>query len=176
MTLALASCILDNIRPTNICRLFNLPESRCVQKERETMAKEPEKKAKVRRVKNPESFRQRAVKATEKEEKKSRLHFIKKGLKKVFSPIAKPLKKVGKKLGQNRFIRLFRKPVRVLGKILLIPYFKGSVGELRQVTWPSWKQSRQLTFAVLAFAVVFGAAIAGLDWVLGKVFKDILIK
>jgi preprotein translocase SecE subunit len=48
--------------------------------------------------------------------------------------------------------------------------------ELRLVTWPNWKQSRQLTFAVLVFAVIFGAAIAVVDYGLDKVFRNILLK
>jgi preprotein translocase subunit SecE len=32
-----------------------------------------------------------------------------------------------------------------------------------------------LTFAVLVFAIVFGAVIAGVDWVLDKIFRHLLL-
>jgi preprotein translocase SecE subunit len=64
----------------------------------------------------------------------------------------------------------------LLGKILVPPYIRNSWKELKQVTWPNWKQSRQLTFAVLVFAVIFGAAVAIVDFGLDKLFKHILLK
>jgi preprotein translocase SecE subunit len=63
-----------------------------------------------------------------------------------------------------------------LGKILFLGQLKDSWAELRQVTWPTWGQSYQLTFAVLIFAIVFGAAIAGVDYVMDKAFRHILLK
>jgi len=47
---------------------------------------------------------------------------------------------------------------------------------LRQVTWPNRKESRQLTLAVILFAVIFGAMVTVLDYGLDKVFKQVLLK
>ena len=63
-----------------------------------------------------------------------------------------------------------------LGKFIIPSYFRNSWRELRQVTWPNRKQSRQLTFAVMLFAVVFGILVASVDWGLDKLFKHILLK
>ncbi|HSW74744.1 MAG TPA: preprotein translocase subunit SecE [Candidatus Saccharimonadales bacterium] len=76
---------------------------------------------------------------------------------------------VGHKLNK---IKVFR----ILGLILWPPYFRNSWKELRQVTWPNGKQSRQLTTAVILFAVTFGIIIALLDFGLDKIFKQVLLK
>ena len=68
------------------------------------------------------------------------------------------------------------KVLSLIGKVLLPVYVRNSWKELKLVTWPSLKLSRQLTFAVLMFAVVFGAAIAGVDWGLDKLFRQVLLK
>jgi preprotein translocase SecE subunit len=72
------------------------------------------------------------------------------------------------------------KPFRFVGKwigiVVVPPYVRSSFRELRLVTWPNWRQTCRLTFAVLAFAAVFGAAIAGIDFGLDKLFKEVLLK
>ena len=65
---------------------------------------------------------------------------------------------------------------RILGKVLLINYFRSAWKELRQVTWPDRKETRQLTLAVFAFAVVFGIMITLTDYGLDKVFKKVILK
>lgn len=58
----------------------------------------------------------------------------------------------------------------------LVPrYFKESWAELRQVTWPSRKETIKLTLAVFVFAVVFGVLIAITDYGLEKIFKRLLL-
>ena len=118
-----------------------------------------------RQVKDPETFRERAVKAADASEKPRRRGAVKRAGGKVFRPIAAPFKRLGR-----------LKPFRIIGRIILPRYIRDSWQELRLVTWPTWKQSRQLTFAVLVFAVVFGAAIALVDYGLDKVFKNLLLK
>src|SRR5579884_3231132 len=106
-----------------------------------------------RRVHNPDTFRERALKAAESSaqpQKTRRLrHFLGSTLDIIFRPVGRGLTKV-----------FGWKPFRVIGKVLFPAYFRNSWRELKLVTWPNWKQSRQLTFAVLVFAVIFGAAIA----------------
>ncbi len=74
-------------------------------------------------------------------------------------------------------------PFRAVGRALkwlarhIIPqYFRGAFSSLRQVTWPNHKETRQLTTAVMLFAIVFAALITLMDWGLDKVFKRILLK
>ncbi len=83
--------------------------------------------------------------------------------------IGRGIAKLGRSLG--RF-----KVFRIIGRILFPRYFRNSWKELRQVTWLTFKQSRQLTVAVMIFAIVFGVVVALLDFGLDKIFKQVLIK
>lgn len=64
---------------------------------------------------------------------------------------------------------------RVLSKVLLINYFASSWRELKQVTWPNRKETFKLTVAVFIFALVFGLAVAVVDYGLDKIFRRILL-
>jgi preprotein translocase SecE subunit len=83
-----------------------------------------------------------------------------------------PLKQIGHAL--RWFFRL--KPVRFIGRILGLGYLRGSWQELKQVTWPTKREGRRLTTAVIIFSVIFGAMIALVDYGLDKLFKQILLK
>ncbi|MEI6480759.1 MAG: preprotein translocase subunit SecE [Candidatus Saccharibacteria bacterium] len=65
---------------------------------------------------------------------------------------------------------------RVLSRVLLLRYFRDSWKELRLVTWPDRKETRQLTLAVFAFAIVFGLMVTVTDYGLDKVFKKLILK
>jgi len=71
----------------------------------------------------------------------------------------------------NRF-RVFR----VIGRILYPTYFRTSVKELKLVTWPNRRTSWRLTYAVIVFSVIFGIIVAIVDFVLDKLFKELIIK
>lgn len=66
--------------------------------------------------------------------------------------------------------------MRFLGRILGLKYLRDSWKELRLVTWPTPRQSRQLTMAVIIFSVIFGSLIAVVDMGLNKLFKEIILK
>lgn len=77
------------------------------------------------------------------------------------------------------------RPIRALGKfrifrffgyILLPRYVRNSWKELKQVVWPGRSQTLRLTFAVIVFSVVFGLVVAGVDFVLDKLFKELILK
>lgn len=126
---------------------------------------EKQAQPKKRRVKNPETFRERALKAGDAETQAKRPAAVKRASGKVTRPVAVPFRWLGRS-----------KVIRLIGKVIFPAYFRKSWHELKLVTWPSWKQSRQLTFAVLIFAIAFGALIAGVDYGLDKVFKNLLLK
>jgi len=132
------------------------------------MADKPAK-PKRRVVKNPETFRERAIKAVEASEQPKRNNRVRQAVGRFSGPVFRPI-------GRGLRTIFGLKPVRMLGRVVFPRYFRNSWAELRLVTWPNWRESRQLTFAVLVFAVVFGAAIAGVDWGLDKVFKQLLLK
>src|SRR3989344_2304916 len=84
----------------------------------------------------------------------------------------KTVKKPEKRVSRSTTIKLV-KPFRFL-RFIVPPYFRNSWRELKQVSWPSKKQTWQLTVAVFIFALGFAAFITILDWGLDKVFKRIL--
>ncbi len=137
------------------------------------MAKaEADKSAEPKRriLKKVETVREKADKEANKPEKKQgviglALHYIAVPFKKV----GRPLVKYGAKIGHL-------KPFRILGLILFPTYFRNSWKELKQVTWPSRKQSWQLTLAVIVFATIFGVLIAIVDFGLDRLFKQVLLK
>jgi preprotein translocase SecE subunit len=138
------------------------------------VADSPAKKKRL--VKNPETFRERAVKATEASEQPKRTTRVRQT---VGGGIAKPFRPVGRglqKLFRYQPFKFIGWVFKIIGRIIFPKYFRNSWKELRLVQWPGWKLSRQLTSAVLIFAVVFGAAIAIVDYGLDKLFKDILLK
>ena len=95
-----------------------------------------------------------------------------KRVKGVLRTFAAPFKYAGKILG---IIGSF-KPIHFIGLILFPKYFRNSWKELRLVTWPNRKQTRQLTLAVVIFATIFGVLIAITDYGLDKVFRKVILK
>lgn len=91
------------------------------------------------------------LKADVKTEKKSKPGIIKK----IFRPVLAPFKWI------NRH---------------LIPkYIRNAFGELGNITWPHRKLSRQLTTAVMLFAISFAIVVSALDYGLDKVFKKVFL-
>jgi preprotein translocase SecE subunit len=136
----------------------------------------PESRQSNRRVRNPETFRERALKAATESEKPKRSRKIRSYAGRVLRPVFGP---IGRFLKQLFGIQPFKSLAwlgKWVGRILFPRYLRNSWRELTQVTWPNWRQSRQLTFAVLVFAVVFGGAIALVDYGLDKIFKQVLLK
>lgn len=132
------------------------------------MANTP-KPNKKRIVKNPETFRERAIKAADEEYKPSKKSRVGSFFRILIKPFSIIFSKLSKILGKFKIFRL-------IGRILYPKYIRNSWKELKLVEWPNWKQSRQLTFAVLVFAVIFGVLIAILDYGLDKLFRNILLK
>lgn len=140
------------------------------------MADQPENTKKKRIVKNPETFRERAIKAAEGIDKPSRASRVKSSSGKIASPVFKPIGRALTAVFGSVVFKPFRRPLRLIGLVLLPRFVRNSWKELKLVHWPSWHESRALTYAVLVFAVAFGATIAVVDYGLDKLFRDILLK
>jgi preprotein translocase SecE subunit len=137
----------------------------------------PDKKpVKKRIVKNPETFRERAIKASEGSDKPKRTTRVKSAGRKVTTPVTRPIAKAVRVIFYRKPFTWLRRPLRIIGKILLPSYIRQSWKELRLVTWPSWKESRDLTFAVIVFATTFGVIIALVDFGLDKLCRNVLLK
>lgn len=122
-------------------------------------------KPKRRLVKKAETVREKSEKAAQSEKRPRRLQATKR---RAGAPLRAARTGLGK-LGKYKFFR-------VIGLILAPPYFRNSWKELRQVTWPKRRESLRLTFAVIVFAIIFGCLVALLDYILDKVFKEVLLK
>lgn len=122
-------------------------------------------KPKRRLVKKAETVREKVEKATESDRQPRRLQATRRQASAPFRFVGRGLRRL------NKF-----KPFRIIGLILVPPYFRNSWRELRRVTWPGFRLSLRLTFAVTVFAIIFGCVIAGLDWVLDKLFKEVILK
>ena len=83
-----------------------------------------------------------------------------------------PLKQIGHAL--RWFFRL--RAVRFIGRIIGFSFVRGSWRELKQVTWPTKRDGVRLTTAVIMFSTVFALILAGVDYGLDKVFKQLLLK
>ena len=130
-----------------------------------------EKKPRVRKV---ETVRERNEKATLKAETSAN-KIKSRPVRKVAGAVAKPLRPLGV------VAKPFRtRPVRFVGRwtgrILFPRYFRNSYRELRQVKWPTWKETWKLTFAVLSFAIVFAIFITGADYGLDKIIRRIVLR
>lgn len=85
--------------------------------------------------------------------------------------VSAPVKKLNPLKGRKY------KGVHIRGRrIRFIPLFLVNAWkEIRQVTWPNWRETWRLTIAVFIFAVIFAAFVGILDYGLGKLFKEVII-
>ncbi len=127
-------------------------------------------KPKRRMVKKAETVREKTEKSSiPKPDKKNGIVRLTLGY------IALPFKWIGWPFAKAaRFLGKF-KVFKVLGKVLWPTYFRNSWKELRQVTWPTRRETWQLTLAVIIFSVIFGVLVAVVDYGLNKVFKELII-
>lgn len=139
------------------------------------MAKPAVKQTK-RRLKNPETFREKSLKITENSQKAKTSSRLKTKVKPLFVAIFKPVKHILIKLNGVQPFKAIFKILRVIGHLIVPTYLRTSIVELKDVTWPNRLKSRQLTTAVLIFAVVFGIVVAIVDYGLDKLFRNILLK
>lgn len=58
--------------------------------------------------------------------------------------------------------------------VRLARYIEASRAELRKVTWPTWKETRKATFAVLGFVAVMAVLLGLIDLGLSNLIKTIL--
>lgn len=150
----------------------------------EKPAKSETKKPKRRLKSTPTLREQTAKQATEpkkpniiKRVVKAPFVFIFKVIKAIVLFIARsPLGRLVRAIWKSRVFTPIRFIFKILGKILLVSYFRNAWKELREVTWPTTRTTWRLTGAVLTFAIVFGLLIAGLDFVLEKGFREVLLK
>lgn len=100
-----------------------------------------------------------------------------KKLRRIAKVTTKPFRSV--KLPSNPVTRFLGRIGRIVRKVLgwLVPrYFVNFWREVRLVTWPGRKETWRLTLAVVIFAIVFGAMVAGVDKVIDILFRKLVLK
>lgn len=130
------------------------------------------KQPRVRRV---ETVRDRNQKATEKAAANAG-KVKKRPVRRALSAVGKPLSKPAKVAAKPFKTRPVRFTAKWIGLIVWPPYFRNSFKEIRQVKWPTSRETWKLTFAVLAFAVVFGFLVSITDFGLDKVIRRIVLR
>ena len=145
--------------------MANKAESKPV-KQKKTRARKPEQTVRERSNQAP-VVKKRLVRATA---KKASTPF--RILGRVIAKVLRPL----------RFLLwpFKTRPARFIGRtltaIFFLRYFRNAWQELKGVTWPSRKETWQLTGAVFTFAVIFGIVITAVDYGLEKLFKVVFLK
>jgi len=127
------------------------------------------------RIRKVETVRERAAKGTAKLEAKATKQ-PKRHVRRAATAVARPLRKPANAISRPFRVRPVRFVGRLLGRILWPRYFRNAYREVRQVTWPGRKETWKLTMAVIIFAVAFGLAAAGADFVLDKVIRRIIFR
>ena len=134
------------------------------------MRKRPvaEKKSK-RKLRPAQTIREKSQAANEVKSPKPKKRSI------LARKIAAPFKKTSAYLSRYKSFKLLSKVLKFIGRIIVPTYIRGSFAEIKLVSWPSRRETRRLTLAVIGFAVVFGVVVASLDYGFGRLFKIIIL-
>jgi preprotein translocase SecE subunit len=126
-----------------------------------------------KRVRKAPTLREQAEQVREKDQKEKKPGRIRNSFAKTGSSLRKT------RITRNPVTKFLARTGRFIFKILkwLVPkYFVNSWREVRLVTWPSRRETWRLTLAVFIFAIIFGAAVSGVDKVLDIIFKKVVLK
>jgi len=86
--------------------------------------------------------------------------------------LPKRVKKVKEpKTSKSKFKKYF-KILRIFG---IFGFLISPFQEIKLVTWPDWKTTLRLTFAVVCFSVIFGIMVSLLDWGFEIIFKKVFL-
>lgn len=123
-------------------------------------------------LRKTETMRDKTAKASQTKQKPRRL-------KRTASAVARPIKAVSE-LGKREYHIIPQSNKGFWGFLtksrkLTPSYFRSSVSELKDVTWPNRKTTWHLMIAVFLFAFSFGLVIAVVDFLLDKVFKGVFL-
>lgn len=135
------------------------------------MATKQPKDTQKKRIRRTETVRERSAKGQKESNHPMRLR-------KVGGTVASPLKRIAA-FGRVEFY--LPMPDNKVGRFLnkrrsFMPrYFINAWKELRQVKWPTARETTKLTIAVFVFAIIFGVVIALVDYGLDYIFKQVIL-
>lgn len=90
------------------------------------------------------------------------------------SKASKPAGKIARLFDHQPF-KAIKVIFAFIGRILVPKFIRNAFGELKLVTWPDRKKTRDLTFAVIMFAIAFGILVTIIDYGLDKLFKALIL-
>ena len=114
------------------------------------------------RIRKAETSNQLAKKQQDKKTRNKKLRRKSPGLPRLFKKASLP---------DNKFGRLLSK----IGRVILPGFLRGAFQEIKQTTWPGRSETLRLAWAVFVFAIIFSIIVAGLDYVLDKIFRSIIL-
>lgn len=123
---------------------------------------------KKRVIKKSETVREKALRAQDSQPKR---RVIRRTARRVSAPL-----RILRPLGKPFQARPVRRVGRAVGIVLWPRFFRNAWEELRQVSWPTRKETWRLTLAVFIFAAVFGSIVAATDYGLDKLFRALILK
>jgi preprotein translocase SecE subunit len=137
-----------------------------------------EKKKKIRQVKP--TANKKPAKTMRASAAKSRADAAKpRRVRKAAGAAGKPVSAIGKALTTEYHLNersdKHDKSFFAKSRSLTPSYFSNAWKELRQVTWPGFKETWRLVFAVFIFAIIMGAGIAALDYGLEKLLREVIL-
>lgn len=122
----------------------------------------------TKRIRKPESMRDKSAKATKHNGKPRRLRST-------ASAVTRPFKFASRLGGQEYYLITPRNKgfagFLTKSRRFTPGYVRGAYAELKQVTWPSRRETWRLVGSVFVFSIVFGIAIAVVDYGLDKLFR-----
>jgi preprotein translocase SecE subunit len=139
------------------------------------MAEEPTPTKRRLRAASAETVRERTAKLQDRQARTGTSGF-RKGFSSFWWGFGWPLRQLARPIRWLGRFKVIGVPARIIGRILLPRYIRNSWGEIRLVSWPSFKQTWRLTYAVIVFSIIFGVIIFFVDFGLNKLFKEFIIK
>ena len=128
------------------------------------------KSAKEKRVRKKPTMRERNVEAAKNSGKQGRVR-------RASSGVVSGSKRIGGALTRDYHVVTPKEDAGFFMKSrkLAPKYFRNAWGELRQVTWTDFRTTWKLVFAVFVFSVIIGGFIAGLDYLLERAFREVIL-
>ncbi len=141
------------------------------EKKKIRQVKSTGKKPVAKRVRKKPTLRERNESAASKKGQVSRRRKVgsgvKTGSKKIGGALTREYHVVTPKTEEPGFF--------MKSRTLTPKYFSNAWKELRLVEWPGFKTTWKLVFAVFVFALIIGGFIAGLDALLEKAFREVVL-
>ena len=73
-------------------------------------------------------------------------------------------------MARKSTVKQTKKPAKKKGNAIT-RFFRETTGELRRVSWPTWKEARSLTIVVVLVMIVMALYLGGMDFIFFEFFE-----